>query len=92
LKAIAAERAEIMQTAIHNITDQRGQPLAARTAPVNAKGNAKIECSHLIVSNVSRALRKIFPIPLSYSTANPSQRSRIGKLPLSIRTLHLLLD
>src|SRR5271163_4727613 len=52
LKAIAAERAETMQTMIQNSLIAGGQPPAASIAPIRAKGSTKIECSHLIISSV----------------------------------------
>src|ERR1700761_1265551 len=52
LKAMAADRAVTMQTTIHRSFDQEGHPEAASTAPARAKGSAKIECSHLIISRV----------------------------------------
>jgi hypothetical protein len=57
LKAIAAERAVTMQTMIQTSCIGRGQPSAASTAPVKAKGSAKTECSHLIISSVVPRLR-----------------------------------
>ena len=39
--------------------DQDGQPFEASMAPVSAKGRAKTECSHLIISRVMRMLRSI---------------------------------
>jgi hypothetical protein len=56
LKAIAAERAETMQTIIQPKTRSDGHAPAARTAPVKANGSAKIECSHLIISSVTAVL------------------------------------
>src|SRR5271170_7472854 len=52
LKAIAAERAETMQTMIQTSLIAGGQPPAASIAPIRAKGSTKIECSHLIISSV----------------------------------------
>jgi len=57
LKAMAADRAETMATMIHSNCFPPGNPLAASMAPHNAKGSAKIECSHLIISRVTRRLR-----------------------------------
>ncbi len=56
LKAMAAVRAETMQTTIQNRTGRRGMPWAASTAPVSAKGRAKMLCSHLIIWSVARVL------------------------------------
>ncbi len=57
LKAMAAERAETMQTTIQRSLASGGQPWAASMAPVSAKGSAKMECSHLIMSRVTRMER-----------------------------------
>src|SRR5215470_16167181 len=57
LKAIAAERAEIMAITIHASWRSDGKPPAANIAPHNANGSAKTECSHLIISKVTRRLR-----------------------------------
>src|SRR3954464_3531743 len=57
LNAIAAERAEIMATTIQSTWWIDGIPFAASMAPQNAKGRAKMECSHLIISSVSLRLR-----------------------------------
>src|SRR6202011_1926122 len=54
LKAMAAERAETMATTIHNNCGPPGTPLAASMAPHRANGSAKTECSHLIISRVTR--------------------------------------
>jgi len=58
LKAIAAERAETMATTIQTSGRQDGTPPAANIAPQSAKGSAKIECSHLIISRVILRFRK----------------------------------
>src|SRR5271168_1236586 len=52
LKAIAAERAETMQTMIQTSLMAGGHPPAASIAPIMAKGSTNIECSHLIISSV----------------------------------------
>src|SRR3954464_11931161 len=52
LNAMAAERAPTIATTIHKTCRGEGKPLAASIAPHSAKGSAKIECSHLIISNV----------------------------------------
>ena len=57
LNAIAAERAATMATIIQASERPLGTPLAASIAPHSAKGSAKIECSHLIISSVTRRLR-----------------------------------
>src|SRR5579859_4322367 len=58
LMVIAAERAETIATTIQRICGSVGQPCdvkrAARSAPVSAKGSAKIECSNLIISRIVR--------------------------------------
>ena len=61
---MAAERAETIQTTIQPRTRSGGHPFAASTAPVSAKGRAKIECSHLIISSVMRVLRRRFDMCL----------------------------
>src|SRR6185437_11892398 len=63
LKAIAAVRAPTMQTMIQPSTRGGGHPPAASTAPVRANGSAKIECSHLIISRVTRVLFRTDLIP-----------------------------
>ena len=52
LKAMAAERAVTMHTTIQTSCIGCGQPRAASTVAVSAKGRAKTECSHLIISRV----------------------------------------
>ena len=59
LKAIAEERAATMATRIHATVRAAGNPLAANSTAVSAKGSAKIECSHLIISSVVRVLAKM---------------------------------
>ncbi len=54
LKAMAAERAETMATRIQPTVRAAGSPRAASSIPVSAKGSAKMECSHLIISSVVR--------------------------------------
>jgi hypothetical protein len=61
LKAIAAERAPTIATRIQTsfigiICRQPGSPSAASSTAVSAKGSAKIECSHLIISSVVSVL------------------------------------
>src|SRR4029077_17072867 len=56
LNAMAAERAATMATTIHASACPLGRPLAASIAPQRAKGSTKIECSHLIISRVTRKL------------------------------------
>ncbi len=58
LKAMAAERAATMATTIHSIWCSEGNPPAASMAPHSANGSAKMECSHLIISSVTRRLRR----------------------------------
>jgi hypothetical protein len=55
-----------MHTTIHNSTRGCGHPSAASTAPVSANGSAKTECSHLIISSVSRVLAQRFATLPSY--------------------------
>src|ERR1700677_4705077 len=57
LKAMAAERAVTMHTTIQKTLRHSGHPAAASIAPARAKGRAKIECSHLIISSVVPTLR-----------------------------------
>ena len=57
LNAMAAERAATMATMIHSSCCAPGNPFAASMAPHKAKGSAKTECSHLIISRVTRKLR-----------------------------------
>src|SRR5258708_11587643 len=52
LKAMAADRAETMHTTIQINSRPEGTPPAASMAPHRAKGRAKMECSHLIISRV----------------------------------------
>src|SRR5665811_767341 len=56
LNAIAAERAATMATMIHTSWRSEGNPPAASMAPQSANGRAKMECSHLIISSVTRRL------------------------------------
>ncbi len=56
LKAMAAERAATMATQIQPRVRRDGTPLAAMTAPVSPKGSVRKECSHLIMSRVTRML------------------------------------
>src|SRR5579872_2245381 len=56
---MAAERAPTMATIIQAIWRQEGQAMprayrAASSAPVRAKGSAKMECSNLIISSTVR--------------------------------------
>src|SRR5579864_4992677 len=56
---MAAERAPTMATMIQAIWRQEGQAMprayrAASSAPVRAKGSAKMECSNLIISSTVR--------------------------------------
>src|SRR5271168_4199813 len=57
LNAMAADRAVTMQTTIQNTLGHAGHPEAASIAPDSAKGRAKMECSHLIISRVIPTLR-----------------------------------
>src|SRR4030095_2899553 len=58
LNAIAAERAPIMATTSQAIVFKGGIPRAASMAPSSANGSAKSVCSILIISSVTRRLRK----------------------------------
>src|SRR5205807_5903081 len=53
---MAAERAATIAITIQRSCHGRGKPLAASMAPHSAKGSAKTECSHLIISSVTRRL------------------------------------
>ena len=59
LKAMAQERAATIATRIQATFCQPGNPLAASNIAVKAKGSAKMECSHLIISIVVRVLTRI---------------------------------
>src|SRR5579872_1991261 len=59
LKAMAAERADIMHTRIHPSFAAVGMPPAASMAAHSANGSANTECSHLIISSVTPMLRNI---------------------------------
>jgi hypothetical protein len=48
-----------MATKIQAMVRPAGRPRAARIVAVRANGSAKIECSHLIISNVVRVLDKM---------------------------------
>src|SRR5579864_4199255 len=56
LKAIAAERAATMATTIQASVRVFGRPFAASMAPQRANGSTNTECSHLIISRVTRRL------------------------------------
>jgi len=64
LKAMAAERAPTIATMIQSSWWTEGKPPAASIAPQSAKGSAKIECSHLIISSVTRRSRSRATQPL----------------------------
>src|ERR1019366_6642162 len=72
LKAMAQERAETMATRIQRSVRHAGIPPAASTTEVSAKGSAKMECSHLIISNVMRVF-------LSKPIARTSTRKCIAR-------------
>ena len=59
LNAMAEERAATIATRIHATVLAVGSPLAASSTAVRAKGSAKMECSHLIISSVVRVFDKI---------------------------------
>src|SRR5580700_5422688 len=88
LKAMAADRAATIATTIHITVRQPGRPPAASSIAVSAKGSAKIECSHLIISSVVRILlRRAAMGDILYSnrvgenrggeSGRPGKRSRI---------------
>jgi hypothetical protein len=52
LKAMAADRAEIIHRMIQPSLAAVGMPPAASMAAQRANGSAKMECSHLIISSV----------------------------------------
>ena len=56
LKAIAADRAVTMAMTIQTKACPLGKPFAASMAPQSANGSTKMECSHLIISRVTRRL------------------------------------
>src|SRR5579864_7414078 len=56
---MAAERALTIATMIHESCHDVGHPPAASIAPQSANGNAKIECSHLIISSDVRMLWRV---------------------------------
>src|SRR5580692_12926458 len=58
LNAIAADRADTMAMMIQTSTCAFGIPFAASIAPHRANGSTKMECSHLIISRVTRRLRR----------------------------------
>jgi hypothetical protein len=53
---MAAERAATMATMIQSSWWSVGIPFAASIAPQSANGSANTECSHLIISKVTRRL------------------------------------
>ena len=59
LNAMAAERAATIATMIQANVCPLGQPWAASIAPERANGSTKTECSHLIISRVTRRLWRI---------------------------------
>ena len=56
---MAAERAATMATQIQPSVRSGGIPLAAMTAPVSPKGSVRNECSHLIISSVTRVVKDV---------------------------------
>src|SRR5256885_1900050 len=70
LMVMAAERAETMATTIQRIWRKEGQPCdvkrAASSAPVSAKGRAKMECSNLIISRTVRMRPAMAPSGLRF--------------------------
>ncbi len=50
-------RSAAMQRIIQKTLRPSGHPAAASIAPASAKGRAKMECSHLIISSVVPTLR-----------------------------------
>src|SRR6266567_5884543 len=77
LNAMAQERAAIIATRIHAMVRRAGRPPAARIVAVSAKGSAKMECSHLIISSVVRVL------PQSPGMVEPMSRVYRGGMSLS---------
>jgi hypothetical protein len=57
LKAMAALRPPTIATTIQKTWCHVGQPCAASSAPINANGRAKTECSKRIIRNVKRSGR-----------------------------------
>ena len=70
------ERAPTIATTIHTIVRQPGKPFAASSAAVSAKGSAKIECSHLIISSVVRVFIHKLGILGSHGTVYWRRRER----------------
>src|SRR5579862_3395704 len=56
LNAIAADRADTIAMMIQVSAWAEGRPFAASIAPQRANGSTKTECSHLIISRVTRRL------------------------------------
>src|ERR1700733_7278805 len=82
LKAIAADRAAIIATTIHARARQLGNPCAASNMAVRANGNAKIECSHLIISSVVPIFLRIPAIPSSDGSLPACLHASFGSLQL----------
>jgi hypothetical protein len=75
LNPMAAERAPTMATAIQKIVRHAGSPRAASSAPVNAKGNAKIVCSNLIISRMIFILFSMSFLKKIYHGDTPQRKS-----------------
>src|SRR5437763_10917714 len=82
---MAAERALTIAITIHSNCQALGHPPAASMAPQSAKGSAKIECSHLIISRETRKLWS-FDIGVHCNCCqyeeSGDQRSAFGVLPV----------
>src|ERR1700674_372184 len=89
---MAAERAATMAMTIHKIWRNVGQPegvlcatRAASSAPVSAKGSAKIECSNLIISSTMRNLPAMAQLRLRFlrrGLAGPAEHLLLRKINL----------
>src|SRR6202158_6001766 len=89
LMVIAAERAATMETTIQKVCQRVAQVCAvmraAKSAPVNANGSAKTECSNLIISRIVRMRLKFIKLrvlcrnrwePVHSSLVGHSRRSQ----------------
>ena len=71
LNDIAAERAPTIATTIHKTRSHAGRPLAARTAPRNANGNAKIKWSSS-KNGTARAVGSSVTLPAALNVPSTS--------------------
>src|SRR5712664_2610953 len=100
LMVMAAERAETMATTIQRTWRREGQPCdvkrAASSAPVSAKGSAKMECSNLIISRTVRMRPAIASSDPSFLCvclrAGPAVHLVLGKTDLREHTANVLRD